>query len=85
MPQPYRGRRVKMTIRLPADVYDEAAARAAARRWNMSTYVGWCVEKAHNPIGVAHQERRDPALEPSAAALRSRRRREQWKDPSGHP
>ncbi|HET6896882.1 MAG TPA: hypothetical protein VFK70_00975 [Vicinamibacteria bacterium] len=83
MPQPYKGRRVKMTIRLPYDVHEEAASRAAARRWNLSQYVGWCVERQINPIGVAAGERRDPDLEPTAAAMRSRRRRAAWRGDGG--
>lgn len=63
MPQPYKGRRVKMTIRLPAGVHAEAAARAAARRWDMSTYIGYCVERTINPAGVRAAERRDPTHE----------------------
>ena len=76
MPQVYKGRRVKLTIRLPHDVHQEAALRAAARRWDMSTYIGWCVENQQNPARVRAAERRDPTNDHvSEAGLRSRRRR----------
>jgi len=77
MPQPYKGRRVKLTVRLPVDVHAEAARRAAARRWNLSTYIGYCVENQQNPQRARATERGlDPeAVELTAAGLRSRRRR----------
>lgn len=80
MPQPYRGRRVKLTVRLPYDVFEEAALRADARRWDMSAYIAWCVEREQNPIGVAAKARRDPGIPISDAAARSRRRRAQVLD-----
>jgi len=49
MPQPYKGRRVRATVRLPIDLYAEAADRARARRWNMSDYIAWCVEQTVRP------------------------------------
>lgn len=79
MPQPYKGRRVKMTIRLPADVYHDAAKAAAARRWNMTTFVGWCVENQLKPITMRAAERRADqtvaAANLSPGGRRDRRRR----------
>jgi hypothetical protein len=55
MPQPHKGRRVRMTVRLPYDLHAEASQRAAARKWNMSDYVAWCVENAVHPGRLAAQ------------------------------
>jgi hypothetical protein len=78
VPQPYKGRRIKLTVRLPYDVHAEAAVRAKARRWNMSEYVGWCVEQAVNPSRVRAQERIDPT-QPHYGDPVSRQRRQQAK------
>lgn len=45
MPQNYKGRRIKCTTRLPYDVAMSAAKNAASRRWSMSEYIAWCVER----------------------------------------
>ena len=34
-----------MTTRLPYDVAISAAKQANARRWSLSEYVAWCVER----------------------------------------
>jgi hypothetical protein len=76
MPQPYKGRRVKMTIRLPLDVHAEAAARAHARRWPLGEYVAWCVEKTVNPGAARSREKLDPDLDSrTPEGLRSARMR----------
>jgi len=74
MPQPHKGRRVKLTVRLPYDLAAECAVRAKARRWNMSEYIGWCVENTLNPIGVRADERRDPTQQHYGNAYQHERR-----------
>lgn len=63
MPQPYKGRRIKLTIRLPYDVHAEAAARAHARRWPLGEYIGWCVENQVSPGAARARERLDPTID----------------------
>jgi len=46
MTQSYLGRRVVLTSRVPFDVGRRAAVAATAKRWSMSEYVCWCVERA---------------------------------------
>jgi len=67
MPQPYKGRRIKMTIRLPYDVHAEASARATARRWSLGEYIAWCVENTINPARVRAAERPDPTIDHRSA------------------
>lgn len=45
MPQPYKGRRIALTVRLPLDLYTEAARRATLRQWSISHYVAYCVKR----------------------------------------
>lgn len=45
MPTPYRGQRVPITVRLPVDEYREVCIRAKKRRWSLSDYIGYCVER----------------------------------------
>jgi predicted HicB family RNase H-like nuclease len=59
MPQPHKGLRTKITVRMPVDVHAAAAKKAAAKRWNMSEFVNWCVEQTVNPNRVAAEEGRD--------------------------
>lgn len=60
MPQPSKGRRVRITVRVPYDLHAEAAKRAKGRRWNMSDYVGWCIEQQIRPgrvdVGAVRQQ-----------------------------
>lgn len=43
MPQPYKGRRMALTVRLPMDLYVEATRQAKHRQWSISHYVAYCV------------------------------------------
>lgn len=45
MPQPSRGPRLRVTARLPVDVFREAALRASQRGWSMSDYISFCVSR----------------------------------------
>lgn len=51
MPQPYKGRRVRATVRLPYDVASIAARHAARNGWSMSQYIAWCVERMNDKRG----------------------------------
>jgi len=55
MPMPSKGRRTRATVRLPYDVAAAAAIKAKARRWSMSEYIAFCVERA-----LAADARRGP-------------------------
>jgi hypothetical protein len=52
MPQPYKGRRIALTVRLPFDIYTEAAREAKHRQWSISHFVAYAVAaevaKGHN-------------------------------------
>lgn len=48
MPQPYKGRRVRATVRLPYNVAETAARHAARNGWSMSQYIAWCVERMND-------------------------------------
>lgn len=45
MPQPYKGRRIALTVRLPVDLYTEASRMAARRQWSLSHFVAYCVAR----------------------------------------
>ena len=60
MPMPYKGRRVTLTSRVPVDVGRRAAAAAEAKRWTMSAYVGWAVERALDHEVRARAQRNHP-------------------------
>jgi hypothetical protein len=45
MPMPARGKRIRVTARLPPDDFREAATRARNRGWSMSDYVAYCVAR----------------------------------------
>ena len=45
MPQPYKGRRVRATVRLPYATAQIAARHAARNGWSMSQYIAWCVDR----------------------------------------
>jgi len=66
MPQPYKGRRVRATVRLPIDLHAAAAERARARRWNMSDYIAWCVEQTVRPEARRQVPPLGPARKPDS-------------------
>ena len=43
MARPYKGRRQRVTVRLPYDDYRRAAVRAQQRGWFLSEFIAWCV------------------------------------------
>jgi hypothetical protein len=45
MPMPARGKRIRVTARLPPDDFREAATRAKNRGWSMSDFIGFCVAR----------------------------------------
>lgn len=46
MPQLHKGRRVALTTRLPYDLAGQVAIRAQQKRWSVSQYLVYCVERA---------------------------------------
>lgn len=64
MPSAHRGKRIACTVRLPFDEYREVVLRAQKRRWSISDYIGYCVEREiiGRPVEARTPTGADPAL-----------------------
>lgn len=57
MPRPAKAGRIRITARLPFDVYREAARRATDKGWSMSDFIAYAVA---NEITYTRRQERKP-------------------------
>lgn len=60
VPMPKKGVRARVTVRVPIDDFREAATRARSRRWSMSEYVAYCIEREIRPTPNRGTNNRSP-------------------------